>query len=659
MLQPGFQLGKYRIIRSIGTGGFATVYLGEHIYLKTKAAVKVLHLDTDIQQKDIGKFLQEAQTIALLKHSHIVSILDFGVEEGIPCLVMDYAPNGSVSARHKGQPILDSKLVLSYTMQVAEALQFAHDHKVIHCDIKPENMLLDEKNKVLLSDFGIAVIMHSNFKMSNVMGTMQYMPPEQFSGQPVAASDQYALAVSIYRWLCGRFPFDGLNPIEVWHRQMNGSPHPLSQVNPQISHEVEQVIFTALAKDPDQRFDSIRGFVSSLERAMQAQHVLPSTMLTSASTVRQPQEEEVVSDEPSMLLPSFISLLPPLLPTPSLPIEDTREQAHDKTPVEAPWWSEIVGIPDDGARLRPESPLSPPVIPTPETATKTYSQHTAWVSAIAWSPDGKRLASASWDKTVHIWDAANCKTLLVYRGHTQPVKSVAWSPNGDYIASGGWDNSVQIWDTEKGIPLPDTYQHKAQIEAVVGSPNGVYIASAGHDCKVQVWRAADQYTFFVYEGHKGPIWSIAWSPDGKYIASASHDKTVQVWEALTGKQIQVYYDHNRQVATVSWCYDGHLLASGDRDGWVHVWSKTDGNMVLNYRDAVGAVKALSWSPRSMYLASAVKSVQIWHLTTTLPTAPYFTYTGHTDWVNALSWSPDGRQIATTSDDKTVQVWDVR
>src|SRR5437667_3548336 len=100
MLQPGSRLGKYRLIRRIGTGGFATGYLGEHIYLRTQAAVKVLHLGTGIKPEDIEKFLREARTIAALKHSHIVSIHDFGVEDGIPCLVMDYAPNGSLSARH-------------------------------------------------------------------------------------------------------------------------------------------------------------------------------------------------------------------------------------------------------------------------------------------------------------------------------------------------------------------------------------------------------------------------------------------------------------------------------------------------------------------------------------------------------------------------------
>ena len=121
----------------------------------------------------------------------------------------------------------------------------------------------------------------------------------------------------------------------------------------------------------------------------------------------------------------------------------------------------------------------------------------------------------------------------------------------------------------------------------------------------------------------------------------------------------MYHNHNRQVVTVSWSNDGQLIASGDHDGWVHVWSNADGNMLLNYHDQTGAVKALNWSPQGLYLASAVKSVQIWHLTTTLPTTPSFTYAGHTDWVNALSWSPDGQRIATASDDKTVQVWEVR
>src|SRR6266571_3054305 len=138
----GQQLGNYRLMRMIGQGGFGEVYLGEHVYLKTQAAIKVLQIR--LANEDMEGFLQEARTIASLKHQHIVRVLDFGVDAGVPYLVMDYAPHGTLRQRHPKNSRLPRSEILSYVRQIADALQYAHDRKLIHRDIKPENMLLGE-----------------------------------------------------------------------------------------------------------------------------------------------------------------------------------------------------------------------------------------------------------------------------------------------------------------------------------------------------------------------------------------------------------------------------------------------------------------------------------------------------------------------------------
>ena len=162
--QVGQRLGNYRLTRLLGAGGFAQVYLGEHIYLGTQAAIKVL--DTQLTSDTVEWFLTEARTIARLVHPHIVRVLDFGVENLIPFLVLDYAPNGSLRQQHaEGQP-LPLPTIVSYVKQVAEALQYAHDEKLIHRDVKPQNMLLGRNNELLLSDFGIAVVAHSERSVS-------------------------------------------------------------------------------------------------------------------------------------------------------------------------------------------------------------------------------------------------------------------------------------------------------------------------------------------------------------------------------------------------------------------------------------------------------------------------------------------------------------
>jgi eukaryotic-like serine/threonine-protein kinase len=160
------QLGNYRLLRSLGRGAFAEVYLGEHIHLGTFAAIKVLSgLSEGCRSDD---FRGEAQIIAHLHHPHIVRVLDFGVESNQPFLVMDYVPNGTLRQRYPQGTILPLFAVVSYTKQIAQALQYAHDHQITHRDVKPENMLLDINNQVLLSDFGISAIEHTTSSLTTL-----------------------------------------------------------------------------------------------------------------------------------------------------------------------------------------------------------------------------------------------------------------------------------------------------------------------------------------------------------------------------------------------------------------------------------------------------------------------------------------------------------
>jgi serine/threonine protein kinase len=276
--RAGQLLGNYRIIQLIGQGGFADVYLGEHVHLNTLAAIKVLR--TRLVDDSIEYFRSEARTVAHLLHPNIVRVLDFGVESTIPFLVMEYAPNGTLRQRHpRGIPV-PIGVVVPYVKQIAAALQYAHNEKFIHRDIKPENILLGRNNEVLLSDFGIAVVTQSmriqmvNPGTSDTAGTASYMAPEQIMGEAVPASDQYALAVVIYEWLTGVAPFNGTY-IEVVAQHMNTSPPALRGKAPYITPDVEQVILTALNKEPGKRFARVESFANALEQAAQAKVSIP------------------------------------------------------------------------------------------------------------------------------------------------------------------------------------------------------------------------------------------------------------------------------------------------------------------------------------------------------------------------------------------------
>jgi serine/threonine protein kinase/tetratricopeptide (TPR) repeat protein len=265
----GQQLGNYNLTRLLGQGGFAEVYLGEHLYLKTHAAIKVLHIHLGKEHEQ--DFLKEAQIIAHLDHPHIVRTLDFGVHEGTPFLVMQYALHGSMRTSHPRGTILPITTILPYLKEVASALQYAHDQKIIHRDIKPENILLEQNHHLFLSDFGLALVASSLSQLQNVVGTIAYMAPEQLQGHPCIASDQYALGVVTYEWLCGALPFSGSSP-EVAIQHVMATPPPLAQRNPAISPAVEQVVMRALAKEPNQRFVHVTAFVTALEQAIALEH---------------------------------------------------------------------------------------------------------------------------------------------------------------------------------------------------------------------------------------------------------------------------------------------------------------------------------------------------------------------------------------------------
>ena len=287
----GEQLGNYRLVRLLGEGGFAQVYLGEHVFLKKQAAIKVLH--GQVTDDVLATVLGEAQTIARLEHPHIVRVLDFGVENKIPFLIMSHAPNGTLRQRHCEGSCLPLDTMVSYLTQIAPALQYAHSRKVIHRDIKPQNMLIGLNDELLLSDFGIAVVFESTSFQStqNQAGTAAYMAPEQYQGKPRPASDQYALGVVVYEWLCGERPFQGTH-LEMAMQHQFAAPPPLREQAPHISPKLEHVVLKALAKDPKERFASVQDFAHAFEQACQS----PSPALS--KTPLAPSSHEDVSSQP-------------------------------------------------------------------------------------------------------------------------------------------------------------------------------------------------------------------------------------------------------------------------------------------------------------------------------------------------------------------------
>jgi serine/threonine protein kinase len=192
---------------------------------------------------------------------------------------MDYASHGTLRQRHPKGSALSLPTIVSYIRQVADALQYAHDEKVIHRDVKPENMLIGRRDEILLSDFGIALVAQSSRYQSTqeMVGTMAYMAPEQIQGKPRPASDQYALGIVVYEWISGDRPFHG-SLTEIVGQHLSVPPPPLHEKVPTISPEIEQVVLTALAKNPKDRFGNMRAFATAFEQAFQARATLSATL---------------------------------------------------------------------------------------------------------------------------------------------------------------------------------------------------------------------------------------------------------------------------------------------------------------------------------------------------------------------------------------------
>ncbi len=305
----GKQLGKYRLTSLLGRGGFAEVYQGEHIYLKSQAAVKVLRIVP--REEEVKNFLTEAQKLVSLRHPHIVRVLDFDVENGVPFLVMEYAPHGSLRQRYPIGTRIPRETIGSYVRQVSDALQYAHHEKLIHRDVKPENMLLGQHDEVLLSDFGIALVAPQTGSLTTqeMAGTVPYIAPEQIKGKPRPASDQYSLGMIVYEWLCGERPFQG-PPWEIVNQHINALPPPLHEKMPDISPAVEQVVLKAIAKDPAQRFTTVKEFADALEAALEEAYQEATMAPKAAASTSQPPAPVQVDKPDSPPLPGGAGVLP-------------------------------------------------------------------------------------------------------------------------------------------------------------------------------------------------------------------------------------------------------------------------------------------------------------------------------------------------------------
>ena len=259
--------GRYRVLEKIGAGGMADVYCAEDTHLGRKVAVKLLHHRFAQDQEFVERFRREASSAAGLQHPNVVGVYDRGQYEDTYYIAMEYCEGVSLKQVITREAPLDPVRAIAIVKQILVASRFAHRRNVIHRDLKPHNVIIDEEETVKVTDFGIARAGASDItEVGTIMGTAQYLSPEQAQGRPVTEeSDLYSIGVVLFELLTGRAPFEGDSPVAVALQHVNRQPPSPRELQPSVPPELEAVVLKALAKDPTHRYRDADSFIKALE----------------------------------------------------------------------------------------------------------------------------------------------------------------------------------------------------------------------------------------------------------------------------------------------------------------------------------------------------------------------------------------------------------
>ncbi|MCC7106149.1 MAG: serine/threonine protein kinase [Chloroflexi bacterium] len=703
---PGAQLGSYQLVERVGRGGMAEVWRAYQPSLSRYVALKLLPSFLASEPGYRERFRREALAVSQLRHPNILTVIDYGEQDGTAFIVSEFIAGGTLSEQ-LGRP-LPVEYALGVLRPMGRALDYAHARGIVHRDVKPSNILLLPDGTPILADFGVAAMLAGGGDRLTgpgvAIGTPAYMSPEQVAGEPASPSaDLYSLGVVLYEMLTGRPPYQAETPAAVALAHLHKPLPPPRSVHPPLPFAVEAVLLKALAKAPADRFASARAMIAALEAAEaptvqsnQRPGGATTTVLESPRTATHEQGRAAgpaaVAGRPvpparsvrrTGLLIGLLALATGLIvggglmffrgpssplagaprldvskPPPETPLSPPRPTIQPTTVIAGPPVA-ASPAPPPVAEAQPTSmptaaPRTLPAAPGPSPSF-TYSisplrellGHTDAVWSLAFSPDGRRLASSSHQAPrVLVWDVTTGARAGRFDGHSWAVVSRDWDPRTwpDLVASGSHDSTVRLWDARTGQETsPPLTGHVGRVWAVSWARGGTYLASAADDGarlwapgsgrpgvplgapetaafalawepvsqgdgrlavgygsgKVILWDLATRQATSIV-GLRAEVKALAWSPDGRWLAIGGADGEARLWSAAT-RQTSPLVVHRGTVWALAWSSDSRLLASGGEDGSVRLWQVQDGRLVqaAALDAARGPIFSLAWARSSL------------------------------------------------------------
>jgi WD40 repeat protein/serine/threonine protein kinase len=628
-------------------------------------------------------------------------------------------PGGGSSSGSSTRSRAYVRTVAQLGIQAAEALDHAHTRGILHRDIKPGNLLLDDQGQLWVADFGLAQIQGNPHLTltGDILGTLRYMSPEQALARRVVIdgrTDIYSLGVTLYELLTLRPAIDGQDRGEILRKIAQEEPAAPRRLNPAVPRDLETILLKAMAKEPAERYATAKELADELRRFLEDKPIRARRVGLGQRAVlwarRRPAEAALVAVGSLAALALLVGTAWSVFwYGPQLRKERAAaatseyfqhmaqantawrdgnmgrlEQLLDTCPVEhrdhwewrylkrqchrellkleghtAPLFE--IQYSRDGKYLVSASLDNTLKLwgTTTGQALRQFVGHTNSVTGVALNPvDGNQLASASWDGTVRIWDATSGREIRSFALEPNlPLWDIKYSPDGNRLAATCGDGSVRIWDLETGEPIvwPNEPMPNV-IRRLAFSPDGKWLAAPGVGFKVDLFRISTGQAIPLV-GHRDMALGVAFSPDGKHVATGSFDRTVRIWELATGETVSVLRGHEGVVWGLAFSPGGDQLASASSDPSVKLWDWKNEVELRTLRCHGGTVHDVAFSPDGARLATASHdlTVKLWDLADN-PEARILT--GHAGPVHGIAFHPAGKVIASAGQDKTIKLWDV-